>query len=114
MDTVAVQLTGRGVGAIGVVLVAGSGAAALLAGMAMSERARRLAAGQMAHTALLHPQTKIVLDDAVLVRVAEERFEVHLHGGIAVIDAVLGALTAGGARVLSAEEARRMGLFGSG
>ena len=114
MDTVAVQMTGRGVGAIAVVLVAGRGAEAIVAGMSRSQRARNLAIGETAHTVLHHPESRQQLDDVVVVRLSEDEFEIHLHGGIAVVSAVLNALEAAGATVLTPEESLQRGVLGEG
>ena len=112
MEIVAVQLTGKGVGAIAVVLVAGAGVREFLAPMGASERARRLEVGKMAHTAFVDPVSRVAVDDIVVVRVGEERFELQVHGGVAVVEGVLDVLAGGGARIVSAGDAEGRDLLG--
>ncbi|MGN6366687.1 MAG: GTPase [Phycisphaerae bacterium] len=114
MGIVAVQLTGRGVGAIAVVLVAGAGAREFLRPLLGSERARGLAVGEMAHSTLRRGDGGEVIDDIGVARVGEERFELHLHGGVAVVEAALGGLAELGARIVEAADAVGLGIFGEG
>jgi len=53
------------------------------------------------------------LDEALVLRVAQDRFELHLHGGLAVMDAVLRALSEAGAMVIDAGRAAEMGVLGN-
>src|SRR5271156_4974062 len=106
MKTIAVQLTGKGVGAIAVVLVAGDGARAVLGKIVAAEKAGNLQSGKFVRASLQHPTTRVPLDDAVIVCTATNQYELHLHGGIAVVDAVLECLHIAGATRTSLEQAR--------
>jgi tRNA modification GTPase len=55
--------------------------------------------GGVKHADILHPASGEVLDDALIVRVATDRLELHVHGGVAVVEGVMTALEAAGARV---------------
>ena len=114
MEILAVQLTGRGVGAIGVVLVAGAGCGNFFCRCCGAGGRGSWRWGGTAHTAFVRPQSGVVVDDVVVARVGEERFEIHLHGGVAVVAAALEALAAGGAEIVSVDEARGRGVFGGG
>ncbi len=107
----AVQLTAPGPGAIAVILLAGTTAATALQTLAQSPRVPRLAVGAFTKTVLAAPGG-MPLDDALVVRTGADRYELHLHGGTAVVNAVLQALHTAGARVLPAAEAGD--LLGSG
>jgi len=111
---VAVQLTAPGVGAIGVILLAGPAAATPLQHIANSPRVSALQPGQFARTALTAPGTAQVIDDALIVCLAADRYELHVHGGVAVMAAVLDALRLAGATIISLDAARARGLFGHG
>jgi tRNA modification GTPase len=108
----AVCLTPQGAGAIAVILVAGEGALGILRRLAASEKVERLTVGQSVHVALHHLADGGELDDVLLVRVGEQRYEVHVHGGIANVAAVLRELGGGGADVVSLERAAELGYFG--
>ena len=116
MNTVVVQLTSRGVGAIAVVMVAGPEAARVVAGFSRSRRAGTMRPGDILHTNLVDPasgnEPPVVLDDALVVCTQGDRYELHLHGGTAVVESVLAALQAAGVAIISAEEAGARGLFG--
>jgi tRNA modification GTPase len=110
--TAAVLLTPAGVGAIAVVRVAGPGAREVVARLATSGRVAGLLPGQTARTDLGHKGD--LLDDALAVCVGADAVELHVHGGVAVTDAVLRALAELGAARLDLEEARAGGIFGRG
>jgi tRNA modification GTPase len=110
--TAAVLLTPAGVGAIAVVRVAGAGAREVVARLAASARVGGLSVGQMARTDLVHKGD--VLDDALAVCVGADALELHVHGGVAVTDAVLRALAELGAARVDVAEARGRGIFGTG
>ncbi len=114
MDIVAVQLTGRGVGAFGVVLVAGKGVREFLLPMMRGERFRGMGVGEMGHVMFVEPGGEGVIDDIVVARVGEERYELQLHGGAAVMEAALEALAGAGARIVSSADAVGVGVFGAG
>jgi tRNA modification GTPase len=107
---IAIPLTAPAPGAIGVILLAAPGAGTLagvldlLQNIARSPRAATLPVGGLAKTAILSPEGA-VLDDALIVRTAEDRWELHLHGGTAVVDAVRAALRRAGVRILPPEDA---------
>jgi tRNA modification GTPase len=102
--TYVIPLTSRTLGAIAVLQLTGPAAADAVG--ALTARARTLPPGHFAHTKLTDPATGAILDDALLLRTAPDSYELHLHGGIAVTDAVLAALERAGAKRLSLEEAR--------
>lgn len=108
----AVLLTPPAMGAIAVIRIAGSDARTILMHLASSPRVAALRAGQTARTNLVRESD--ILDDALVVCVAEGLFDIHLHGGIAVVEATVGALEAAGASLLTASEARDQGFFGTG
>jgi tRNA modification GTPase len=119
---IALQLTARAPGAIAVILLAAPSGADALVGIppdppdalvgiprllqriARSPRAVTLPVGGLTKTALRSPEGT-VLDDALVVRTAEDRWELHLHGGTAVVDGVLAALRQAGVRILPPEDA---------
>ena len=51
------------------------------------------------------------MDDIVVVRVGEERFELQVHGGVAVVEGVLDVCWRAGVRGLFRREMRRDGIF---
>ncbi len=108
----AVELTPRGSGAIAAILVAGAGASGILKRMTRSEKVEGLALGQTSRVTLYGGTGGEVIDDALLVRVGTERYELHVHGGRAGVAAVLRELGAGGAEVAPVERAAALGLFG--
>jgi tRNA modification GTPase len=110
--TAAVLLTPPAMGAIAVIRIAGPDARAVVARLASSRRVPSLVAGQTARTNLVHGDD--LLDDALAVCITEDAFELHLHGGTAVVDATFAALAAGGAEVLTSAAARMRGFFGAG
>src|SRR4051812_33687635 len=124
--TVAVQLTAKGVGAIGVILITGRNAHSIIQKICRSPRAAALLPGQSIRSTLLAPaaaapetarppsEVSQTFDDALVVRVSEEAYELHVHGGMAVMTVALEALRHAGAEVVSAVEAGERGIFGSG
>ncbi len=116
MNTVVVQLTSRGVGGIAVLMVAGLEAQCVVAKFCAARRAGAMGVGHVVHTELIDPATKsgppIVLDDALVVRTSEDCYELHLHGGLAVVDGVLAVLQTARVSAVSIEEAAARGLFG--
>ncbi|MCL2647837.1 MAG: 50S ribosome-binding GTPase [Phycisphaerales bacterium] len=112
MKTVVVRLTGSGVGAIAGVLVAGVRAMEV-AGKVTGGKAVGLRVNGAVHTAIVNAAGEVV-DDAMAVRVGEEHFELHTHGGTAVVAAVIRAVEEAGAQQVSLEKANRLGLLGRG
>jgi tRNA modification GTPase len=106
-----IQLTPRGTGGIAVLLAAGSDAGGAIAQLAGSTRASNLQPGEAMHTPLLDPDTRMAVDDVVLVRRAQDHYELHLHGGIAVMDAIAGLLVRMGGTRMDAPEAVQRGLL---
>jgi len=120
-ETIVVRLTGSGVGAIAVILVAGERALqvvekvtrrgeALRGSVVAGLRSRKSPIG---HTRIVNAAGEIV-DDAVVVRVGDEQVELHVHGGTAVVAAVIRAVEEAGARQVDLEEAGRLGVLGRG
>ena len=95
MDATAVQLTSPCPGAIAVILLTGTDASQVL------HAATRPGCAARWHRARL-PRVEIIsaagatIDDALLVCLAPKRYELHVHGGTAVVDAVLQRLTEAG------------------
>ncbi len=114
-DTFAAQLTARGVGAIGVLLLAGPDAEKILAAVAFGKSPRHLAIGTTAlcriSAAGAEDAGESPVDEALIVRTAESRFELHVHGGIAVMEAVKAALQNAGAKIVSTDEAAKLQLL---
>jgi tRNA modification GTPase len=107
----AVRLTAEAAGAIGVILLAGSEARTVLRTLARSARVGNLAMGALVKSTL-QSNDGVPLDDALIVHTGDDRWELHVHGGTAVVEAVLEALRSAGARVLPVAEAAE--LLGSG
>jgi tRNA modification GTPase len=107
----AVRLTADSPGAIGVILLAGSGAAHVLRGLAPSLRTERVEVGAFAKT-ILRSGDGTALDDALVVHTGEDRWELHVHGGTAVVEGVLEELRLAGTRIIPSAEAGH--LLGSG
>ena len=114
MNTLAVQLTGPGVGAIAAILVSGDRAGDILRQLAPAPRIAAMQSGDALHCALCHPVTAEKIDDAMIVRTGNVSWELHIHGGVAVVAAVLDALKSAGAPIVTVEDARRLGVFGAG
>ncbi len=112
--TFAVQLTPQGSGAIAVILVAGQEAAAIVT--CLTPRADGMVVGQHLHVSLWSRGRgdDRVLDDALVVRIAGDRFELHVHGGEAVVAVVMKELAFVGAVQLSLTQAAERGIFGKG
>ncbi|HVS70877.1 MAG TPA: GTPase [Phycisphaerae bacterium] len=103
--TLVMRMTARGMGAIAVLRVAGPEARQIIArfsGTAAS-RVQSLRPGEAARLQLTEGDES--LDDALLVCIADESLELHLHGGTAVVDAVLAALQRTGAKEVEPSEA---------
>jgi tRNA modification GTPase len=113
--TFALPLTPRAPAAIAVILLAGPGAPVILQKIAANKKAPDLSVGQFCRSRLLDlssPPKEI--DDALILHTAPNDWELHTHGGIAVIDGLLATLQAAGAQILSPEQAEAHGLLGSG
>jgi tRNA modification GTPase len=106
---IAMQLTARVPGAIAVILLAaprGDDATVgrLFQQIARSPRAAALPVGGLTKSAILAPGGEI-LDDALIVRTAQDRWELHLHGGTTVVETVLSALRQAGVQVVPPQQA---------
>ena len=108
-DTIYALATGTGVAAIAVVRLSGSEALAVAQSMAGRELSPRMAA-----RARLKGLDGIMLDDALVIAfpaprsfTGEDLCEFHLHGGRAVVEAVLQDLSARGLRAAEAGEFTR-------
>src|ERR1700690_3488570 len=99
----AVRLTADSPGAIGVILLAGGDAEQALRIVAPAIRTERLGVGAFAKT-ILKSSDGTALDDALVVHTDEKRWELHVHGGTAVVEGVLEALRAAGARIIPPAE----------
>ncbi len=99
----ATVLTPPGVGAIAVLAVAGPGAAAAVGGLT-----GRKNPFEMLRTYLVkltdHGES---LDEGIVIRRAADIFEIHVHGGTAVVQAVLAALARRDIHEISPETAYR-------
>ncbi|MBI5511736.1 MAG: tRNA modification GTPase [Deltaproteobacteria bacterium] len=102
-DTIVACATPPGSGAIGIVRL--SGPAAREIGRTLSPRPEPVTSHLMVHTTI-HAQDGRVLDDGLVVEMhaphsytGEDSVELHLHGSIAVTQAVIDACIAGGARM---------------
>lgn len=113
-ETVAVQLTGPGIGAIGVVLVAGPRSGEVLQKIGSSARVAEMPMDACLLVKLGSAETGDVIDEALVVRTAGQRFELHGHGGMAVMEGILQALRAAGARVMGLEAAAELGILDEG
>ena len=111
METVAVQLTGRGVGAIAVVLVAGRGVREFLRRCWGASGARGMAVGGIMHSVLLDLQRGVAIDDIVVCGWGRERYELQLHGGVAVVEMALECWRRRGRRLLLRRMLVAGGLF---
>jgi tRNA modification GTPase len=103
-----IPLTSPTIGAIAVLLLAGDDAATVLAKIAQSPRVASLTVGETLYTRLLDPASRVPLDDVLIVHTAPDRFELHLHGGRAVVAAVTDTLTALGAEPLPLDQAAQV------
>lgn len=109
-DTFACPLTGPGVGAIAVILLAGPRAAEILSRVCSSQRVAQLPIGQSHLAHLCHPspgdaQPPSPIDQALIIRAGDCDFELHLHGGVAVMREAQSALQAAGATVVGGLDA---------
>jgi tRNA modification GTPase len=105
-------LTPAGRGALAVVGVAGAGAAALIDGMFRPRGGGRVADRPDGEICFgrLQSQAFGAGEDVVVARLAADHCEVHCHGGLAASRAVIDALVARGAAVVSWESWLRRGL----
>ena len=95
--TLAMVLTAWEMGAIAVIAVSGPKADQVLAALGGSPAT--LATGQARRCDFSHAGT--ILDQGLLIRRGTTTWEMHLHGGLAVLEAVLRALAAAGATVVN-------------
>ena len=107
--TVVIQLTGSGVGAIAVLLLAGTRALEI-AEKVTSGKTAALHIGKTIHTSIVNAAGE-VLDDAMAVQAGNERIELHTHGGTAVVAAVIHAIEQAGAQHITPEEAHNLGIL---
>ncbi|MGC8539544.1 MAG: GTPase [Phycisphaerae bacterium] len=91
----AVRITPAGAGAIAVIAVVGSAARPCV--MQLCMRAKDLAEKSMTRATLRFQGREI--DDALVVCREEYHFEIHAHGGVAVVEQILAALQTAGATV---------------
>lgn len=91
----AVRITPAGAGAIAVIAVVGSAARPCV--MQLCTRAKDLAVKGLTRATLRFQGREI--DDALVVCRGEYHFEIHAHGGVAVVEQILGALQTAGATV---------------
>ncbi len=99
-DNVATVLTPPGVGAIAVLAVAGPGAAVAVAGLT-----GRNAPFDMLRTYLVKFMDQgESLDQGIVIRRAADIFEIHVHGGTAVVESILAALARHGMPTIPAEK----------
>ncbi len=112
MKTIAVQLTGPGMGAIAVVAVAGDAAQSIVQRVAGPKKISEMQTGKSFRAMLLDPRTQTALDDSIIVCIAPHHYELHIHGGVAVVNALLEALEYAGAARTSIDEASRQNFFG--
>ena len=100
-DNLATVLTPPGVGAIAVLAVAGPGAAAAVAGLT-----GRKTAFEMLRISLVKlTDNGEALDEGIVIRRAADIFEIHVHGGTAVVESILAALARYGMPAIPAEKA---------
>ena len=104
------QMTARGRGAIAVIMVAGDGACAALEQIAPDASVRTLAVGR---TKRANVRAGTATDDALIVRMEHGKYELHVHGGPAVVAGVLESLQATGAKVIQPMEAATASWLGN-
>ena len=98
-----------GVGAVGVIQLTGPAARSIIAQMA-GRRAAQLAPGQIARVILRRVTAEQseqntpgeIIDDGLVLCLHEQRWELHIHGGSAVIARLLHVLADAGATILPA------------
>ncbi len=100
-DNLATVLTPPGVGAIAVLAVAGLGAAAAVAGLT----GRKTAFETLRISLVKLTDNGEVLDEGIVIRRAADIFEIHVHGGTAVVESILAALARYGMPAIPAEKA---------
>lgn len=100
-DNVAAVLTPPGVGAIAVLAVAGPGAAAAVA--ELTGRKKTFDISRCYLVKLIDNGES--LDEAMVIRHAADIFEIHVHGGVAVVEAILSALARRNVRAIPVEKA---------
>ena len=105
----ALRLTAPGMGAIAVILLAGPGARAALESIAGNPS---IQPGAVRRARFATPSAPI--DDGLIITLAPDRFELHLHGGTAVVAAILGALAAAGVTLVPPDQAARVLAASSG
>ncbi len=109
METYVLQMTARAMGAIGVIRIWGEEAAKVVDSVMAKTGAGTMAVGKVRRVRVGKPT---VIDDAVLIKLGEGEFELHTHGGIAVMAAVLAALKEAGAEIVETERAIALGMLG--
>jgi len=100
----AILLTTRAPGAIGVILLTGNGSQQIVTALAGGSIAQCLPVGRYARATLVDAQGQ-PFDDALVVHTDADRWELHVHGGVAVVDAALARLSEIGALVVPVAEA---------
>ncbi len=116
-DTIVAQATAPGPAALAIVRLSGQGSAQLLRRLAPAARPH---ASHRMHRATLRDGDGAALDDAMVVTflaphsyTGEEMIELYLHGGVGVVEAVVAACVAAGARAaLPGEFTQRAMLHG--
>jgi tRNA modification GTPase len=105
--TIAAIATPPGAGGIGVIRVSGSGSLAILRQLFRPQRAHpEFASHRMYYGLLLHPETGAPIDEVLAVHMRaphtytrEDVAEIHCHGSFLVVEQILAAVIAAGARL---------------
>jgi tRNA modification GTPase len=113
MSAFSIQLTGPGMGAIAVIALFGDDAHAILTRFTTPKTIDPLTIGKFSRVTLRDPATHTPIDDALLIQTDTHAYELHIHGGTAVVTALLQALTHAGAPQLSLQDALHQNLFGN-
>lgn len=110
-DTIAAVATPQGEGAIGIVRLSGDGVRQILDAVFKPTRARPMRDWQLRHGRVIDPRTGAQIDEALAVLMpgphsytAEDTAEIQCHAGMVVIQQVMAAVLAAGARVANPGE----------
>jgi tRNA modification GTPase len=118
-DTIAAPATPYGVGGIGIIRVSGPEAETIGLNLFRPKRApSKYISHHLYHGDIIAPETEAVLDEVLFTVMrkprsytGEDTVEIHCHGGPAVMDAVLKAVLASGARPAEPGEFTKRAFF---
>ena len=114
MNAFAVQLTGPAMGAIAIIALFGDDARSPSSPASPPKSHRHISCRKILSCHSFNdPATDTPIDDALIVYTADNAYELHVHGGTAVVETILRSLHQAGAQQLSLQRLASAGYFGN-